>query len=74
MLATTARRSSKAMAKDGRVLTAVEGSPEGLGAIRDVLLDGSQSTFLEIYRKADRPKRQFQAKNNFRSRFSSLCT
>lgn len=38
---------------------------EGLGAIRDVLLDGSQSTYLQIYREADRPQRQLQAKNNF---------
>ena len=36
---------------------------EGLGAIRDVLLDGSQSTYLSIYRQSDRPQRQLQAKN-----------
>jgi ATP-binding cassette subfamily B protein len=38
---------------------------EGLGAIRDVLLDGSQPTYLQIYRQADRPQRQLQAKNTF---------
>ena len=38
---------------------------EGLGAIRDVLLDGSQPTYLEIYRQADHPQRQLQAKNIF---------
>ena len=38
---------------------------EGLGAIRDVLLDGNQTTYLQIYRQADRPQRQLQAKNNF---------
>jgi ABC-type bacteriocin/lantibiotic exporter with double-glycine peptidase domain len=38
---------------------------EGLGAIRDVLLDSSQPTYLEIYRKADRPQRKLQAKNVF---------
>ena len=38
---------------------------EGLGAIRDVLLDGSQSTYIRIYRQADRPQRQLQAKNEF---------
>jgi len=38
---------------------------EGLGAIRDVLLDGSQSTYLQIYRLADRSQRQLQAKNGF---------
>ena len=42
---------------------------EGLGAIRDVLLDGSQSTYLQIYRQADRPQRQLQAKNIFLGAF-----
>lgn len=42
---------------------------EGLGAIRDVLLDGSQATYLEIYRRADRPQRQLQAKNEFLAYF-----
>lgn len=42
---------------------------EGLGAIRDVLLDGSQPTYLQIYRQADRPQRQLQAKNLFLSAF-----
>lgn len=42
---------------------------EGLGAIRDVLLEGSQSTYLQIYRQADRPQRQLQAKNAFLSTF-----
>lgn len=38
---------------------------EGLGAIRDVLLDGLQTTYLIIYRQADRPQRQLIAKNVF---------
>ena len=42
---------------------------EGLGAIRDVLLDGSQSTYLQIYRQADRPQRQLQARNAFLATF-----
>jgi len=42
---------------------------EGLGAIRDVLLDGSQPTYLQIYRQADRPQRQLQAKNIFLGAF-----
>ena len=42
---------------------------EGLGAIRDVLLDGLQPTYVEIYRKADRPLRQLEAKNKFISAF-----
>ena len=42
---------------------------EGLGAIREVLLDGIQSTYLQIYRQADRPQRQLQAKNGFLATF-----
>ena len=42
---------------------------EGLGAIRDVLLDGSQSIYLQIYNEADRPQRQLLAKNGFLSGF-----
>ena len=38
---------------------------EGLGAIRDVLLDGSQATYLQIYHQADLPLRQLQAKNQY---------
>ena len=38
---------------------------EGLGSIRDVLLDGSQPLYLDIYRQADRPLRQIIAKSNF---------
>jgi ABC-type bacteriocin/lantibiotic exporter with double-glycine peptidase domain len=38
---------------------------EGLGAIRDVLLEGNQYTYVQIYRQADRPQRQLQAKNQF---------
>jgi len=42
---------------------------EGLGAIRDVLLDGSQATYLDVYRRADRPQRQLESKNVFLSAF-----
>ena len=42
---------------------------EGLGAIRDVLLDGSQPTYLQIYRQADRPQRQLQARNAYLGAF-----
>ena len=38
---------------------------EPLGAIRDVLLSGSQLNYLKIYQEADRPQRQLQASNNF---------
>lgn len=38
---------------------------EGLGGIRDVLIDGSQSAYCLIYRNADRPLRQAQASSSF---------
>lgn len=38
---------------------------EGLGAIRDVLLDGTQASYLYEYSLSDRPQRQLQAKNSF---------
>ena len=47
----------------------IQALQEGLGAIRDVLLDGLQPTYVEIYRKADRPQRLLQAKNKFLGAF-----
>jgi ABC-type multidrug transport system fused ATPase/permease subunit len=47
----------------------VKALQEGLGAIRDVLLDGTQATYLELYRLADRPQRQLQNKNVFLGSF-----
>lgn len=38
---------------------------EGLGGIRDVLIDGSQATYCQIYRNADRPLRRAQGNNLF---------
>ena len=38
---------------------------EGLGGIRDVLLDGTQEVYCRIYRQADRRLRQAQANNHF---------
>ena len=38
---------------------------EGLGGIRDVLLDGSQATYCQIYRDADLPLRRAQGDNAF---------
>ena len=38
---------------------------EGLGAIRDVLLDSGQYFYFQIYRQADHPLRRLGAKNNF---------
>ncbi len=38
---------------------------EGLGGIRDVLIDGSQAIYCDIYRKADLPLRRAQGNNAF---------
>ena len=38
---------------------------EGLGAIREVLLDGSQSVYLQIYKQADLPLRKSDVNNTF---------
>jgi len=38
---------------------------EGLGGIRDVLIDGTQATYCEIYRNADLPSRHAQGNNSF---------
>jgi ABC-type multidrug transport system fused ATPase/permease subunit len=38
---------------------------EGLGGIREVLLDGTQQLYCDIYRKADLPLRKAQASNIF---------
>jgi ABC-type multidrug transport system fused ATPase/permease subunit len=38
---------------------------EGLGGIRDVLIDGSQTTYCQIYRNADIPLRRAQGNNAF---------
>ena len=71
LLATTARRQLRS---NGLKITEaskhqIKALQEGLGAIRDVLLDGSQPTYLKIYQQADRPQRQLQAKNSFLGAF-----
>lgn len=38
---------------------------EGLGGIRDVLIDGSQQFYSELYRNADSPMRRASANNQF---------
>ncbi|MDB4623049.1 ABC transporter ATP-binding protein/permease [bacterium] len=59
---------------NGKLITAASASrikalQEGLGAIRDVLLDGSQPAYLKIYDKSDRPQRQLKARNIFLGSF-----
>ena len=49
-----------------RVLKAIQ---EGLGAIRDVLLDNTQDVYLEIYSESDRPMRRLTASNQFLASF-----
>ncbi|PCI31348.1 MAG: ABC transporter ATP-binding protein [Elusimicrobia bacterium] len=44
---------------------ALKSLQEGLGGIRDVLLDGSQPIYCEIYAKAERPLRLAQGNNLF---------
>jgi ABC-type multidrug transport system fused ATPase/permease subunit len=43
----------------------VKALQEGLGGIRDVLLDGTQPVYCDIYCKADHPLRQAQGSNVF---------
>ena len=43
----------------------VKALQEGLGGIRDVLLDGTQAVYCDIYRKADYPLRRAQGSNVF---------
>lgn len=43
----------------------VKAVQEGLGGIRDILLDGTQSLFLEAYRKADHPLKHALGGNAF---------
>ena len=43
----------------------VKALQEGLGGIRDVLLDGSQPLYCEIYRQADHPLRAAQSSSQF---------
>ena len=70
-LASTVRRElringEKTVALANRQIQALQ---EGLGAIRDVLIDNTQSTYLDIYKVSDRPQRHLQAKNIFLSAF-----
>lgn len=43
----------------------VKALQEGMGGIRDVLLDGTQPVYCDIYRQADRPLRRAQGNNIF---------
>jgi ABC-type multidrug transport system fused ATPase/permease subunit len=71
LLAITARRQ---LQQNGSQIAAavkhrVQALQEGLGAIRHVLLDGSQATYVELYRRADRSERRMESNNVFLSMF-----
>lgn len=54
---------SQRMARESsRVIKSLQ---EGLGGIRDVLIDGSQAAYCRIYRDADLPMRRAQGTNSF---------
>ena len=59
------RITRKRLDKDSACIAAestnvIKALQEGLGGIRDVLLDGSQATYCEVYRRADLPLRRAQ--------------
>jgi ABC-type multidrug transport system fused ATPase/permease subunit len=56
-------RNGKVMAYESNQV--VKALQEGLGGIREVLLDNLQSVYCEIYRKADEPLRWAQGNNHF---------
>ena len=54
--------SQRIAAEQTQVIKALQ---EGLGGIRDVLLDGTQPVFCDTYRQADQPLRRAQGNNIF---------
>ena len=54
---------SKCMARESTQV--IKSLQEGLGGIRDVLIDGSQAAYCQIYRNADLPLRHAQGNNTF---------
>ena len=50
-------------------IEAIKALQEGLGSIRDVLLDGSQMLFVDVYSDADVPARKLAARNAFLGSF-----
>lgn len=54
---------SKCIARES--IQVIKSLQEGLGGIRDVLIDGSQETYCEIYRNADSPLRRAQGNSLF---------
>jgi ABC-type bacteriocin/lantibiotic exporter with double-glycine peptidase domain len=54
---------SQCMARES--VQVIKSLQEGLGGIRDVLIDGSQATYCQIYRNADLPLRRAQGNSIF---------
>jgi ATP-binding cassette subfamily B protein len=54
---------SEVMARES--VSVIKSLQEGLGGIRDVLIDGSQASYCDIYRKADLSMRSAQARSFF---------
>lgn len=54
---------SQCIAKESTHL--IKALQEGLGGIRDVLIDGSQAAYCQVYRNADLPLRRAQGNNLF---------
>jgi ATP-binding cassette subfamily B protein len=57
-----ARNSRRIADEQTRIIQALQ---EGLGGIRDVLLDGTQPVYCDIYRRADQPLRRAQGAVTF---------
>ena len=49
--------------------TQVKNIQEGLGGIRDIIIDNSQKTFINIYSENDRPRRKKEAENLYFQQF-----
>ena len=54
---------SQCMARESTQV--IKSLQEGLGGIRDVLIDGSQAVYCQIYRNADQPLRRAQGSSTF---------
>ena len=54
---------SQLMARES--VQVIKSLQEGLGGIRDILIDGSQATYCEIYRTADTPMRRAEGRSSF---------
>ncbi len=68
------RKPLKLIGQSQRVLykRLIQTMQEGLGAIRDVLLDGSQNFYCEIYQRTDNPMRRNEADARFLSSYPKM--